>query len=149
VATSTSPLAVYAQSDGVRAQSTVQALGNIASAPVPNASLARPLHALSSLQAHLASADPIVLLVSGASKTSTLFQTIALFAQLHSKRLIVIDLDNTAQGAVSGGNLGHLSDTVVAACDPELAEILDGPDRWTLPSGDSYTEKPIKRQRKC
>ncbi|MEA3037960.1 MAG: hypothetical protein QOE79_473 [Sphingomonadales bacterium] len=149
MATSTAPLAVYAQSDAVRAQPTLQALGNIAAAPVPNVSLKQPLHALSSLEGRLASADPIVLLVSGASKGSALFETVALFAQMHSKRLIVIDLDNAAQGAVSGGNLGHLSDTVIAACDPGLPEVIDGPDRWTLPSGDSYPEKPIKRQSKC
>lgn len=149
MATSNTPLAVVAQSDAARAQLTIQALSNIATAPVPNASLAQPLHLLASLQARLASADPIVLLVSGASNNSTLFQTIALFAQLHGKRLIVIDLDNAAQGAVSGGNLGHLGDTVIAACDPQLPDVLNAPDRWTLPSGESYPEKPIKRQKKC
>ena len=148
MATSNSPLAVYAQSDAARAQPIVQALGNVATAPVPNASLGQPLHALTSLQARLASTDPIVLLVSGASKSSTLFHTVALFAQLHGKRTILVDLDNSAQGAVSG-NLGNLSDTVIAACDPHLPEILEAPDRWTLPSGDSYPERPIKRQKKC
>jgi hypothetical protein len=148
MATSPSPLAIYAQADAVRAQPVVQALGGVATAPVPNSSLAQPVHAFPSLQALVASANPILLLVSSASVSSPLFQTLALFVQQNSKRLIVIDLDNMAHGAASG-NLKHLSDTIIAACDPQLPEVLDRPDRWTLPSGDSYPEQPIKRQKKC
>src|ERR1700741_2010330 len=143
-----SPIAVFAQSDQARAQAVVQSLGGIQAVSVPIASLAQPVQSLAALQAQLGNANPIVFLVGSVSGTSTLFQSIALFAQQQSKRLLIIDLDNAGLANVSG-SIKQLGDSVIAASDPKLPEVLDTPDRWTLPDGSPYPETGIKHQKKC
>lgn len=148
MATTASPIALYAQSDQAKAQSVLQTLGGIPGLSVPNSALGQSIQAAASVLAQLATADPIVLLVSSASRNSALFQSIGLYTQQQLKRLIVIDLDNQAHGAVSGA-LGDFSDSVISVSDPELPEVIAGKDRWKLPGGGDYPERKIKRQKKC
>jgi len=139
---------VYAAQDQARASAVLQSLGNIPSAVVASGSLGQTVQSLGSLQAQIDASNPIVLLISSSSATSVLFQDIAVYCQNQSKRLIVIDLDDAGTANVTG-NLKNFSDSVICSADPELEEILEAPDRWTLPSGEPYPETGIKYQKKC
>ena len=148
MATVSSPLAVYAAQDQARASVVLQTLGNIPSAAVPSGSLGQTVQSLGSLRSQIDASNPIVLLVSSTSASSVLFQDIAVYCQNQSKRLVVIDLDDAGTSNVTG-NIKNFSDSVICSTDPELADILEAPDRWTLPSGEPYPETGIKHQKKC
>lgn len=142
------PLAIFAQQDAARAQAVLQGIGCSNSAVVSQADLIQSTSQIGELQSQIAAANPIILLVSAGSANSILFQSIALFAQQGSKRLIIIDLDETGQANI-GGSLKHFGDCVISASDPGISEVLDSPDRWTLPDGSPYPETGIKHQKKC
>jgi hypothetical protein len=148
VATTSSPLAIYAAQDQTRAAMVLQNIGGMPAVAVSSGDLAQPVQGIASLQTRIEGSNPIVLLVSAASSSSALFQSIALYAQAGSKRLIVIDLDDAGDTNVTG-NIKNYSDTVICSSDPGLDSILDAPDRWTLPSGEPYPETGIKHQPKC
>lgn len=111
MATASSPLAIYAAQDQARASVVIQGLGNITSVAVPSASLGQALSSLGNLQAQIDASSPIVLLVSSITASSALFQSIALYCQSQSKRVIVIDLDDAGTANVTG-NIKNFSDTV-------------------------------------
>ena len=142
------PLAIYAAPDQARASTVVQSLGNIPSVPVPEASLVNTVQSLGPLQSQINGSNPIILLVSASSASSILFQSVAVYCQSESKRLIVIDLDDAGTANVTG-NIKNFSDSVICSSDPELSQIVEAPDRWTLPSGKPYPETGIKHQKKC
>lgn len=148
MATTSSPLAVYAAQDQASASTVIQNLGSVSAVAVPAADLGLSLQALASLRSKIDASDPIVLLVSSTSASSVLFQDVALYCQSQSKRLIVIDLDDAGTANVTG-NIKNFGDSMIPACDPELEGILDGPDKWSLPSGEPYPETGIKHQPKC
>jgi hypothetical protein len=148
VASASSPLAIYATQNQARASAVLQGLGNIPSVSVSTGDLGQAIQSLNSLKSQIDGSNPIVLLVSSSSAGSVLFQSIALYCQSKTKRLIVIDLDDVGNANVTG-NIKNFSDTVISSCDPELEGILESPDRWTLPSGEPYPETGIKHQKKC
>lgn len=148
VASALTPLAVFAVQDEGRATPIVHSLGSVPSVAVPTGELIRQVQSIDSLRTQIDASDPIILLVSAASASSPLFQSIALYTQSESKRLIVIDLDDAGTTNVVG-NIKHYSDTVICSSDPELPDVLEAPDRWTLPDGKPYPETGIKYQSKC
>jgi hypothetical protein len=148
MAMNNSPIALYAASDQVKAQTVLQSLGSVSAVAVPDASLGQAIQSLPSVLGPVAAGDPIILLIGRLSRNSALFQSIAFYTQQTLKRLIVIDLENLTQGVVSG-NLGNFANSVVAASDPDMPDLIEGEDRWTLPSGASPPKRKIKRQKKC
>jgi len=148
VATIGSPLAIYAAQDQARASVALQSVGNIQSVAVPSASLGLTVQAAGGLQQQIDQSNPIILLVSSTSASSSLFQDIALYCQNNSKRVIVIDLDEAGTDNIVG-NMKNFGDTVISSADPELEDILETEDRWTLPSGEAYPETGIEHQKKC
>lgn len=148
MAATSSPLAIYAVQDQARSTTVLHNFGSIPAVAVSPSELGQAIQGLAKLQSQIDGSDPIILLVSAASAPSTLFQSISLYTQVQSKRLIVIDLDDAGEANVVG-NIKNYSDTVICSSDPELEDILDAPDRWTLPSGEVYPETGIKHQPKC